>query len=238
MSRLVYVMSGAYRDHLVERRPREEAKRGLPSGHRLPRASGAMLALLLPYATPGWSRITGWDRCHPSGAAADASHEAAAQGLRAVRAAHDSGGDVPQALHGSPRVPSMTAQRGLDVTPIVPATPYHSSSDAERYRRLNHNAISALRLSRIKPVFVQISLIDLQGRVHQRCGAGHTRVLYCLQCARPSRSDGLACIIDECIVVHGLFRVFPRHVFPCNMGLYRVALDCPQRDYLRGMWRA
>src|SRR5262245_37174986 len=101
--------------------------------------------------------------------------------LGSVRAADTGVVDVPQTLHGSPSVSPMTAQRGLNVTPIVPATAYHSSSDAERYRGLHHNAISALRLSWIKPVLVQISLIDLQGRAHQRCCAGNTRVLYRLQ---------------------------------------------------------
>src|SRR5262245_35816392 len=91
------------------------------------------------------------DRCHPSG-------------LGSVRAADAGVVDVPQPLHGSARVSSMPAQRGLNVTPVVPATACHSRSDAERYRGLNPNTISALRLSRIKPVLVQLSLIDLQGR--------------------------------------------------------------------------
>src|SRR5713101_590256 len=52
-----------------------------------------------------------FERCTPAGAAADAGHEAAARVLRAARAAEDGVVDVPQALHGSPRAPPMTAQR-------------------------------------------------------------------------------------------------------------------------------
>src|SRR6058998_498352 len=52
-----------------------------------------------------------FDRCNPSGAAADAGHEAAARVLGAARAADDGVVDVPQALHGSPSAPPITAQR-------------------------------------------------------------------------------------------------------------------------------
>src|SRR5882724_10224557 len=45
---LVYFISKIYVDHQGWRRHREEAKRGLPSGHRLTRNEGAMMALLLP----------------------------------------------------------------------------------------------------------------------------------------------------------------------------------------------
>src|SRR2546430_5389155 len=56
---LVYFRSIAYIDHPVWRSHREEAKRGPPSGHRLTRNEGAMMSLLLPYATTGLSLIAG-----------------------------------------------------------------------------------------------------------------------------------------------------------------------------------
>src|SRR5207249_8354918 len=57
---LVYFISTACIDHPVRRSHREEAKRGPPSGHRITRNEGAMMALLLPYATTGLSLIAGW----------------------------------------------------------------------------------------------------------------------------------------------------------------------------------
>ena len=53
-----------------------------------------------------------FERCNPSGSAADAGHEAAARVRGAARAAADGVMDVPQALHGAPRAPLITAQRG------------------------------------------------------------------------------------------------------------------------------
>jgi len=52
-----------------------------------------------------------FDRCNPSGSAADAGHEAAARVRGATRAADDGVVDVPQALHGSPSAPPIPAQR-------------------------------------------------------------------------------------------------------------------------------
>jgi len=51
------------------------------------------------------------DRSNLSGSAAEAGHEAAARVLGAARAADDGVVDVPQALHGSPSAPPITAQR-------------------------------------------------------------------------------------------------------------------------------
>ena len=51
------------------------------------------------------------DQGNPSGAAADAGH-AAAWVRGAARAAEDGVVDVPQALHGLPSAPPITAQRG------------------------------------------------------------------------------------------------------------------------------
>jgi len=53
-----------------------------------------------------------FDRCNPSGVAADAGHEAAARVRGAARAAEDGVVDVAPALHGSPSAPPITAQRG------------------------------------------------------------------------------------------------------------------------------
>jgi hypothetical protein len=52
-----------------------------------------------------------FDRCNPSGSAADAGHEAAARVLGAARAVDDGVVDVPQTLHGSPSAPPIHAQR-------------------------------------------------------------------------------------------------------------------------------
>jgi len=57
---LVYFISIAYIGHPVWRSPPEEAKRGPPSGPRIPRNEGAMMSLLLPSATTGVSLIAGW----------------------------------------------------------------------------------------------------------------------------------------------------------------------------------
>src|SRR3989442_14912785 len=57
---LVYFISIAYIDHSVWRGHREEAKRGPPCGHRITRNAGAMVPLLLPCATTGWSSIAAW----------------------------------------------------------------------------------------------------------------------------------------------------------------------------------
>jgi hypothetical protein len=65
-------------------------------------------------------RWVGCDRCHPSGAAADAGREAAARVRGAARAAEDGVVDVPQALHGSPSAPPIPAQR------VVRFDPYHA----------------------------------------------------------------------------------------------------------------
>src|SRR6266516_7214092 len=51
------------------------------------------------------------DRCNPSGSAADAGHDAAAWVRGSARVAEDGVVDVPQALHGAPGVPPITAQR-------------------------------------------------------------------------------------------------------------------------------
>src|SRR5213594_2457083 len=59
-SSLVYFISIAYIDHPVWRSHREEAKRGLPSGHRITRNGAAMVSWLLPYAPTGLSLIAGW----------------------------------------------------------------------------------------------------------------------------------------------------------------------------------
>ena len=52
-----------------------------------------------------------FDRCNPSGSAADAGHDVVARVRGAARAADDGVVNVPQALHGSPSAPPITAQR-------------------------------------------------------------------------------------------------------------------------------
>ena len=50
--------------------------------------------------------------CHPLGSAVDAGLDVAARAQRAVHAADGGVLYVPQALHGSPCAPPITAQRG------------------------------------------------------------------------------------------------------------------------------
>src|SRR6266481_1412476 len=52
-----------------------------------------------------------FDRCNPSGSAADAGLDAAARVLGAARAADDGVVDVPQALHASPSAPLVSDLR-------------------------------------------------------------------------------------------------------------------------------
>jgi hypothetical protein len=57
---LMYLLSKVDMDHPARGSHREEAKRGPPSGHRIPRNAAAMMSLLLPYAPTGLSRSAGW----------------------------------------------------------------------------------------------------------------------------------------------------------------------------------
>ena len=72
-----------------------------------------MMALLLPYATPGLSHIAGWCvsgaplRGQPWTPAMMLPHRC--KGLRVRR--NDGVVDVPQALHGAPSTPPIIAQR-------------------------------------------------------------------------------------------------------------------------------
>jgi hypothetical protein len=72
-----------------------------------------MMALLLPYATPGLSHIAGWClsgaplRSQPRTPAMMLPH--GCEGLRVRR--NDGVVDVPQALHGAPSAPPIIAQR-------------------------------------------------------------------------------------------------------------------------------
>ena len=56
-------------------------------------------------------RWVGFDRCNPSGSDADAGHDTAARVRGSVRAVDGGVVDVPQALHGAPSAPPITAQR-------------------------------------------------------------------------------------------------------------------------------
>jgi hypothetical protein len=70
----------------------------------------SLLVRLRPQGCP--SSLVVCDRGNPSGSAADAGPEAAARVRGSARAADDGVGDVPQALHETPRAPPITAQRG------------------------------------------------------------------------------------------------------------------------------
>jgi len=120
---LVYFISMADIDHPVWRRPREEAKRGPPSGHRITRNGAAMVSLLLPYATTGVSLIAGWcvigvtPRGQPRTPVLCTFHR-------------------PFMDRPVPR--QLMRNELLDLTTIVPATAYHRRSYAKRYSRFIH----------------------------------------------------------------------------------------------------
>jgi len=134
---LVYFISIAYIDHPVWRSQREEAKRGPPSGHRLTRNEGAMRSWLLPYATPGLSRIAGWcligatPRGQPRTPALMLPH--GGEGLRVRRTTVLCTFRRP--FMGRPVLRQLTRNELLDLTTIVPAPAYHRRSYAERYSR-------------------------------------------------------------------------------------------------------
>jgi hypothetical protein len=134
---LVYFISKFYIDHPVWRRHREEAKRGPPSGPRIPRNAGAMMALLLLYVTTGLSLIAGWcwigatPRGQPRTPAVMLPH--GCEGLRVRRMTVLWTFRGPFMGHPGPR--QFLRNEWLDVTTIVPATAYHRRSYAERYSR-------------------------------------------------------------------------------------------------------
>jgi hypothetical protein len=134
---IVYFISMTYIDHTVWRRHREEAKRGPPFGHRITRNEGAMRSLLLPYATPGLSRIAGGylsaapPRGQPWTPVWRLPH--GREGLRVRRTTGLCPFRRPFMRRPAPR--QLTRSALLDLTPIVPATAYHRRSYAERYSR-------------------------------------------------------------------------------------------------------
>src|SRR5438132_2297577 len=110
---LVYFISIAYIDHPVWRGHCEEAKRGPPCEHRITRNEGAMVPLLLPCATTGWSSIAAW--CG-SGATPRGQQGPPACTLPHVRdglrvAVQGDVVSVWQVLHGTPSAPPIPAQR-------------------------------------------------------------------------------------------------------------------------------
>jgi hypothetical protein len=83
-----------------------------------------------------------FERCNPSGSAADAGHDAAARVRGSARAADDGVVYVPPALHGSPRAPPITAQRvarfdHYRARNCLPPQKLH-----ERYSRYTHQIFS------------------------------------------------------------------------------------------------
>ena len=91
--------------------PGGEKRTAVWASHPEERGSDAVVAPLVcdPRVVPHrWVML---DRCNPSGSAADAGHDAVARVRGAARAAADGVMDVPQALHGAPCAPLITAQR-------------------------------------------------------------------------------------------------------------------------------
>jgi hypothetical protein len=141
---LVYFISIAYIDHPVWKSHREEAKRGPPSGHRLPRHEGAMMSWLLPSATTGWSLIAGWcvrgapPRSQPRAPSLRLPH--GCEGLRVWRMMV--WWTCRKPCIGRPVPHQFLRHEWLEVTTIVPATAYHRRSYAERYSRVLQTAIN------------------------------------------------------------------------------------------------
>jgi hypothetical protein len=75
------------------------------------------------------------ERGNSSGSVGGACRDAAAQAQRAERAVDGGGVSVPQALDVSPRALRIHAQRVLDLTTIVPATPCHHRSYVMPYSK-------------------------------------------------------------------------------------------------------
>ena len=98
-----------------------------------------MLSLLLPYVTPGLSRIAGWcligatPRGQPRTPAMMLPH--GGEGLRMRRMTVL--WTFRRPFMGRPVPRQLLRNELLDVTTIVPATAYHRSSYAERYSRSN-----------------------------------------------------------------------------------------------------
>ena len=137
---LAYFISTASRDYPIWRSHREEAKSGPPAGHCIPRTAGAMLALLLPYATPGVSHIAGWcligatPRGQPRTPAVMLPH-----GCEALRVRRMTVWWTCRRPCMGRLVPHQCMRHELlDVTTLVPATTYHRRSYVERYSRYNH----------------------------------------------------------------------------------------------------
>src|SRR5262249_14515187 len=134
---LVYFISIVYIDHPVWRSHREEAKRGPPSGPRIPRNEGAMTSSLLPSATLGSSLIAGWcvigatPRGQPLTPAMVLPHGCWGLLGRWMRVWWT----FSRACMGGP-VPRQLMRNELrDSTSIIPVTACHQRNYVERYSR-------------------------------------------------------------------------------------------------------
>src|SRR5215510_7737111 len=134
---LAYFLSMIYIAHPVWRSYREVAKRGPLFGQRIPRNAGAMRSLLLPSATPGWSRIAGW--CwtgttppgQPQPPAVMLPHGGEGLCVRRMTVWWT----CRRPFMGRPVPRELLRNAVLDVTTIVPTTAYHRRSSSERYSR-------------------------------------------------------------------------------------------------------
>ena len=110
-----------------------KAERWAGSHHKECEAIGPFL---LPCAAPVVSgRDVRPERCNSSGTAVDACRDITT-GVR--WAEHAADGDVVcvlRALSGAPRAPRITAQRGLNSAPSIPATACHQRNYVETYSR-------------------------------------------------------------------------------------------------------
>ena len=134
---LAYFISIGCIDHPVWKSHREEAKRGLLFGHRIPRNEEAMMSLLLPYATIGVSRIAGWcwigatPRGQPQTPAMLLLHGGEGLCVRRMTVWWT----CRRPFMGRPVPRQLLRNTLLDLTTIMPATAYNRVSYTERYSR-------------------------------------------------------------------------------------------------------
>ena len=134
---LAYFISIGCIDHPVWKSHREEAKRVLLFGHRIPRNEEAMMSLLLPYATIGVSRIAGWcwigatPRGQPQTPAMLLLHGGEGLYVRRMTVWWT----CRRPFMGRPVPRQLLRNTLLDLTTIMPATAYNRVSYTERYSR-------------------------------------------------------------------------------------------------------
>jgi len=156
-SPLVYFISIVYMSHPIWGGHCEEAKRGPPSGPRIPRNEGVMMPLFLPYATAGLSLIAGYGLIGttPRGQARTPAMilPHGCEGLRVRWRAVVCTFRRP--FMGRPVPCQLMRNELLDLTAIVSTTAYHRRGYTKRYSRfkprlVDHGATGATKNDRYR----------------------------------------------------------------------------------------